>query len=254
MNGRKKDSSETEYIQHGVIMKKSKIIIISISSALAVMLAITAIVLATGSGSNLPVTGQTTEYSAGDDGAYKKGTDLPSIRFCDNGDGTITDNMTGLMWIKNANAIQALYPAFDNFVDPDLYFIVGCPSYSGDGAVSWAKAQTFIAGLNSGTYPCGVTKTPRYTDWRMPTVNELETLINYSEQCGSLNSQGFSDVSCTMYYWSCTAATITAPNGLSKDVAWSVGFPYATASGRIAPVIRTMECYSLVWPVRGPVK
>jgi hypothetical protein len=155
MNWRKKDASETKYTQHGVIMKKSKIKIISISAALAVILAISAIVLATGSGSNLPVTGQTTEYSAGDDGAYRKGTDLPSIRFCDNGDGTVTDNMTGLMWVKNANAMGTIdtHKLFDSIsLVPDWITIL-CASYAGDGAVTWEKAQTFIAGLNSGTSP-----------------------------------------------------------------------------------------------------
>ncbi|TAL37070.1 MAG: DUF1566 domain-containing protein [Spirochaetes bacterium] len=235
-------------------MKKSKIKIISISAALAAVLAITVIVLATGSGSNLPVTGQATEYSAGDDGSYKKGTDLPSIRFCDNGDGTVTDNMTGLMWVKNANAMGTIdtHKSFDSITDPDPYYNVCGPSYAGDGAVTWEKSKTFIAGLNSGTYPCGVTKTPRYTDWRMPTVNELETLINYSEQCGSLNAQGFDNVSCSKYYWCSPEATINFYSG-TKAAAWNVGFANITISGRITPMNKAQECYSLVWPVRGPV-
>jgi hypothetical protein len=236
-------------------MKKSKIKIISISAALAAMLAITAIVLATGSGSNLPVTGQTTVYNTGDDGSYKKGTDLPSIRFCDNGDGTVTDNMTGLMWVKNANAMGtiATHKLFDSIsLSPD-WVTVFCTSYAGDGAVTWGKAKTFIAGLNSGTYPCGVTKTPRYTDWRMPTVNEVETLINYSEQCGSLNAQGFDNVSCSKNYWCSPEATVDFYSG-PKAAAWNVGFTDVTIDGRITPMDKTQECYSLVWPVRGPLQ
>src|SRR5262249_20870553 len=42
-------------------------------------------------------TGQTTSYTAGDDGAVQKGD---ARAYTDNGDGTITDNRTGLMWEK----------------------------------------------------------------------------------------------------------------------------------------------------------
>ena len=50
-------------------------------------------------------TGQTTSYATGDDGDLQNGVALPAWypRFTDNGDGTVTDNLTGLMWAKNAN-------------------------------------------------------------------------------------------------------------------------------------------------------
>ena len=51
----------------------------------------------------LPKTGQTTSYAAGDDGALQKGVAWPNPRFTDNGNGTVTDNLTGLIWLKNAN-------------------------------------------------------------------------------------------------------------------------------------------------------
>lgn len=50
----------------------------------------------------IPQTGQTTSYAAGDDGAVRTGVAWPNPRFTDNGDQTITDNLTGLMWEKNA--------------------------------------------------------------------------------------------------------------------------------------------------------
>lgn len=50
--------------------------------------------------SNLvPPTGQTTSYVTGDDGALQKGRKT-SPRCVDNGDGTVTDKFTGLMWPK----------------------------------------------------------------------------------------------------------------------------------------------------------
>ena len=52
----------------------------------------------------VPKTGQTTSYGAGDDGALQKGVAWPTHRFIDNLNGTVTDKLTGLVWMKNANA------------------------------------------------------------------------------------------------------------------------------------------------------
>ncbi|MGC9023085.1 MAG: hypothetical protein ACP5J5_08205, partial [Dissulfurimicrobium sp.] len=52
---------------------------------------------------SLPRTGQTQSYGARDDGALQMGATLPTPRFTDNGNGTVTDNLTGLIWLKNAN-------------------------------------------------------------------------------------------------------------------------------------------------------
>jgi hypothetical protein len=48
-------------------------------------------------------TGQTTSYATGDEGGLQKGVSWPSPRFTDNGDGTVTDNLTELIWLQNAN-------------------------------------------------------------------------------------------------------------------------------------------------------
>ena len=50
----------------------------------------------------VPKTGQTTSYAEGDDGDWEKGIASPDPRFTDNEDGTVTDNLTGLIWLKNA--------------------------------------------------------------------------------------------------------------------------------------------------------
>src|SRR3990172_5700801 len=62
---------------------------------------------------SIPKTGQTTCYDSagnviactgtGQDGEIQAGVPWPSPRFMDNGDGTVTDNLTGLIWLKNAN-------------------------------------------------------------------------------------------------------------------------------------------------------
>lgn len=52
-------------------------------------------------------TGQTTSYYTGDDGSLQNGVAWPSPRFVTNkvagAEIVIRDNLTGLMWIKNAN-------------------------------------------------------------------------------------------------------------------------------------------------------
>jgi len=62
---------------------------------------------------NLPETGQTTCYDisgtvipctgTGQDGEIQTGVAWPNPRSTDNGDGTMTDNLTGLVWAKDAN-------------------------------------------------------------------------------------------------------------------------------------------------------
>jgi hypothetical protein len=55
----------------------------------------------------LPATGQTKIYLAGDDGSYKAGIEIDyQGRFTSVGSDCITDNLTGLMWVKNLDMIN----------------------------------------------------------------------------------------------------------------------------------------------------
>jgi hypothetical protein len=49
------------------------------------------------------VTGQTASFADGDDGDIQAGVPFPIPRFTDQGDGTVKDNLTHLIWLKNAN-------------------------------------------------------------------------------------------------------------------------------------------------------
>ena len=72
---------------------------------------------------DLPQTKQTRCYDAenteiaclgtGQDGEIRAGIVWPSPRFTDNGDGTLTNGLTGLTWLKGANCIYNQYPGFD---------------------------------------------------------------------------------------------------------------------------------------------
>ena len=182
----------------------------------------------------VPKTGQTNTYGVtGTDGALQKGVAWPTPRFTDNGNGTVTDKLTGLMWQKNANCMKSHYPGFDN--DATL----------GDGAVTWVHALGFVAGINNGTYPlCGA----GYSDWRLPNVKELQSLIDYGFYGPALpdtlgtgkwtEGNPFQGVKTANYWSSSTLASLTT-------YAWLVPF----SDGYVGVNNKNDSYY--VWPVRG---
>ena len=95
-------------------------------------------------------TGQTISYRTGDDGDLQKGVPSPDPRFTDNGDGTVTDNLTGLMWVKDVTA---------------------------SGAMNWDAAIDYANNLCFPDDGCGSSDTG-FTDWRLPNRRELESLLD----------------------------------------------------------------------------
>ena len=73
-------------------------------------------------------------------------------RFTDMGDGTIRDDQTGLIWLKDASC-------------SDLY---GTDS---NGKANWSDAKSAAAALAGGT--CGLPDGSAAEDWRLPTEAEL---------------------------------------------------------------------------------
>lgn len=155
----------------------------------------------------------------GQDGDIQSGVAWPAPRFVDNGDGTVTDMLTGLIWLKNANCF---------------------------GQKTWTSALTNANTLASTA--CGLSDGSVAGDWRLPSVNELQSLIDYeysypalSDAAGTAQwSEGdaFSGVQ-SLVYWSSTSYA----NG--PWVAWFVGL----YSGFVNYSAKTNGYY--VWPVRG---
>ena len=122
-------------------------------------------------------------------------------RFKNNGNGTITDITTGLMWLKNANHF-----------DKDM---------------EWEESIDACENLNFAGH----------NDWRLPTVDELLSLIDRSNHDPALPDDhpfknGQSD------YWS--ASSYVPLPGL----AWRVGMSY----GDVSYSRKSYNGY--VWPVR----
>lgn len=57
-------------------------------------------------------TGQRRSHFPGDDGDLRMGVNWSMYRFSDNGDGTVTDKFTELMWLKDFNCMQTRYPDY----------------------------------------------------------------------------------------------------------------------------------------------
>jgi hypothetical protein len=142
-----------------------------------------------------------------------------SPRFKDNGNGTVTDNNTGLIWLKNANCF---------------------------GIRTWNQALLDANGLANGS--CGLTDGSSAGDWRLSNRKELSSLVHdeYYNPCLSntagtgqwIEGDPFTNVQ-SWFYWSSTNLPF------NTDYAWSVGM----ASGPITLAIKTTSYH--VWPVRG---
>ena len=161
-------------------------------------------------------TGQTTCFDVdgvsipcagtGQDGEFQAGS--PRV-FTDNGDGTVTDEATGLMWEKHGDE--------ENIHDQDTTY-------------SWPDAVGVkIATLNSTAFA-------GFNDWRLPNRVELETLFNL----GAGNpatfpafSNGCDVVGCPSTTCSCTGNTIywTSTTYIASPAyAWTLNFSAANVA------------------------
>jgi hypothetical protein len=122
--------------------------------------------------------------------------------FIDNGDGTVTNTDTGLMWQQDT-----------------------APVYT------WQEALSYCENLTLADY----------TDWRLPNINELQSLVDYTRYAPSIDTVYFPNT-WSSYYWSST----TDANG--PYVAWYVHF----SPGYVAEYYKSTYGGG-VRAVRGPV-
>jgi hypothetical protein len=143
-----------------------------------------------GTNYGIPKTGQTTEYLDYDDGHYQKGLPVSGARFTDNLNGTITDNATGLMWIKD-------------------------PSLCGGGTYpnAWASAANTPAPMTwaNAIASCEALNYAVYGDWRLPNVKELQSIVDYGRANPTIDQTYFPNTQSNIYWSSTTflASTIS---------------------------------------------
>jgi hypothetical protein len=186
-------------------------------------------------GGQLLASGQTTSYVLNDDGAIKAGA---ALSYTDNGDGTITDNNTGLMWEKKVmldftqnrdnphdadNCYQ--WSGYCDDSDEECGTCLDC-SICKNCSVSDATVYQWVAELNAANFA-------GHNDWRIPNVRELQSILDYGHfspivapafngaSCGTSCTDMTSPAcSCTQgeSYWSSTTSAYDAID------AWSVSF------------------------------
>ena len=111
-------------------------------------------------------TGQTTSYQANDDGATQRGIERS---YTNNGDDTVTDNNTNLMWQDNADV------ADENMKK------------------TWEDAKTYCTDLSLAGH----------SDWYLPSIEELVSISDKGRSYPSINP-AFSNV-VSSRYWSSLA-------------------------------------------------
>jgi gluconolactonase len=160
---------------------------------------------------------------------YVRGAKQISGRnFVNNGDGTITDSDTGLMWTQVPGA-----------------------------AVNWAGALNYAENLTLAGH----------TDWRLPNIKELETLTDYTLATAATPAGAVAPINRAMFptattpataYWSSTAVR-SGPGAPTS--AWLVEYgvvvslPAANGPGRNAQGLISYEVMTSRYPVfavRGP--
>lgn len=116
-------------------------------------------------------------------------------RFVDNGDGTVTDLATGLMWTKND---------------------------SGFG-MTWEEALEWVQEKNAENYL-------GYNDWRLPNAKELQSIVDYTRSPDTTDSPAIDPIfECTPiineanqtdypYYW--TSTTHASSDGSGKNAVY----------------------------------
>lgn len=145
----------------------------------------------------------------GQDGDIRAGVEWPVPRFTDNGEGQITDNLTGLVWLKDMDCSR--------------------------GGRSWQQALDFANGLEDGQ--CGLTDGSQAGDWRLPNRNELRSLLDFQNSNPALPAgTPFTNFRNDLY-WTSTSYALT------PEAAWSTdmrdGASFGTGPKRIAAEVVT---------------
>ncbi|GLS27553.1 hypothetical protein GCM10007877_32720 [Marinibactrum halimedae] len=114
----------------------------------------------------------------------------PVSRFEVNGDGTVTDTVTGLMWAQCEEGLSGAL----------------CDT----GA---SQSQSWVAALSSARS----SDLAGYNDWRLPNVKELQSLVAYNRVAPMINEEAFPNASSDDFWTS-------SPNVQSPGETWFVDF------------------------------
>jgi hypothetical protein len=129
----------------------------------------------------------------------------PTGDFTDNGDGTLTHDRTGLVWMR-----CSLGQIWDGS---------GCAGTA--ETYSWRRALQVVSEVNSGASDDdgdGQSGFAGQTDWRLPNRNELESIVERRCSFPAINADLFNTNALFNVFWSSTPYAGDALN------AWHVHF------------------------------
>ena len=160
--------------------------------------------------------------------------------YVDCGNGTVTDNRSGLVWLENANCLG--------------------------GTADWFAAREFVAGLAdiavgslAAAHDCGLSDGSSPGEWRLPSLSEWEAMIgdalgqggdpdcvatpptitnDSGDGCWATGPSSLTDVQ-SADYWSSSFVVLSPTFAWTMDMAIGFGFGSAKANAKY------------VWPVRG---
>jgi len=150
----------------------------------------------------------------------------PTSRFDDNGDGTVTDTDTGLMWMKCAAGKAGSDCSYS--IDYTDYTAISPVADIGARLLTWSDALAYARRINMDAEhrddrdinPGG------HADWRLPDAKELSSIIERCTFNPSLNTEVFTENTPTSAnsgkYWSATPAYQKEANQVAAELPLSV--------------------------------
>jgi hypothetical protein len=108
---------------------------------------------------------------------------LPVVHFTDNGDGTIKDNYTGLIWQKNQSP----------------------------NTMTWEEALIYASGLSLAGK----------SDWRLPNIKELQSLNDVKLKTPSINKAFFPNIA-SGNFWSSTSIVNSSSKAWDINVDYGI--------------------------------
>ncbi len=196
----------------------------------------------------MPQTGQTQCWDAagteipcdgtGQDGDLQAGVPFPSPRFTERRNGTVRDNLTGLIWLKQADC----FPGDGN-------------GLTWEGALQAANTL-HDSGTPDPTDDCGLSDGSVAGDWHLPNRNEFQSLLDLgfinpalSNAAGTAQwTEGdpFLRVQGGLCYWSSTTIPPTPSVPDHGAYAWFI----CLRDGQMT-IVPKVQIAGHVWPVRG---
>jgi Protein of unknown function (DUF1566) len=158
-------------------------------------------------------------------------------RYIDCGNGTVTDNTTGLVWLADANCLGGFF--------------------------DWSTAMEFVAGLSdkpvtsaAAAEDCGLSDGSSPGEWRLPSVEEWEAMV--ADAVGACSPTITNDAGDDCWDAACVTAGACSFSGVGSSFYWSASTrlddpTYAWLMNLLNGVVANDDKSNgyYVWPVRG---